>query len=44
MLTEVQLDGEEGSAIVIFQQATMAVAEPQIAMAVMHGISGFDSE
>ena len=44
MLTEVQLDDEEDYVIEMFQQATMAVAEPHIAMAVMNGISGFDSE
>ena len=44
MLTEVQLDDEEDYAIEMSQQATMAVAEPQIAMAIMHGTSGLDSE
>ena len=37
-------DDEEDYVIEMFQQATMAVAEPHIAMAVMNGISGFDSE
>ena len=44
MLAAVQESDEEGYVVEMFQQSTMAVAEPQITMAVLHGISGFDSE
>ena len=43
MLAENQQDEEEDCAVDMFQQSTMAVTEPQIAMQIM-GISGFDSE
>ena len=43
MLAENQQDEEEDCVVDMFQQSTMAVAEPQIAMQIM-GISGFDSE
>ena len=43
MLVDNEEDQEEDCVIDMFQQSTMAVAEPKIAMQVM-GISGFDSE
>ena len=43
MLADNQEDQEEDCVVDMFQQSTMAVAEPQIAMQIM-GISGFDSE
>ena len=35
---------EEDIVVEMFQQSNMAVAEPQITMAVINGISGFDSD
>ena len=43
LLTEVLQDDEEDYVVEMFQQSTMAQAEPQIAMQVMQGIEGFDS-
>ena len=43
MLTEVQEDDEEDYVVDMFQQSTMAMAEPQIAMQIMQGVDGFES-
>ena len=43
MLTEVQKDDEEDYVVEMFQQSTMAQAEPHIAMQIMQGIEGFDT-
>ena len=44
MLATTHESDEEDYAVEMFQQSTMAVAETQTTMAVLHGISGFDSE
>ena len=44
MIAATQESDEEDYAVEMLQQSTMAVAEPQITMAVLHGISGFDSK
>ena len=44
MLAEVHDGDEEDIVVEIFQQSNMAVAEPQITMAVLDGISGLDSD
>ena len=44
MLAEVHDSDEEDIVVEMFQQSNMAVAEPQITMAVLNGISGFDSD
>ena len=44
MLTEIHDSDEEDIVVEMFQQSNMAVAEPQITMAVINGISGFDRE
>ena len=44
MLAETHDSDEEDIVVEMFQQSNMAVAEPQITMAVINGISGFDSD
>ena len=44
MLADTHDSNEEDIVVEMFQQSNMAVAEPQITMAVLDGISGFDSD